>query len=646
MKVPYEWLKEYVKTDRSPDEVAESFTYLGLLLDKPIEKYISGSYETDILDLEHRMDRSDWLSILGCARDLAAFDSNKLLYPELQTEKPIKPAKNQIVDIQVLCPDIVNRFTTVVFRNVKVKDSPDWLKNRLEAYGIPSINNIVDITNYVMVELGQPMHAQDLTKMEAQEIVIRKAKAGESVTTLLGETVEVVPDAFVLTQNDKPTVIGGIVGGIKTGVDKSTTNIILDAGNYNQNTVRKVSRLLKIQNETVIRYDKFLHPNLTEIAIKRAARLILDLAGGDYYENIDWYPEKHAEKEMKIRYERVKKVSGMDIDTKRVEDILNKLGYEIILADEEGFYVKVPYFRTDVEVEDDIVSDVLRIGNYQNIPITSISETPPKEITPPIYKFEDELKDICVKLGLHEHITEPLVKRGESNPNQIMLENALSSEQNALRTTLYETLAPVLNIYTKHKISDIGVFEIGKFYTKETHNKSEKYNEIRVLEVVYKNSTNDPKIISQRVKTYLSTILYELGISGFVQSKSNENTEILFNKDLIGYLKYDSLTLFTEKLLKYKRQNDRVLSDFRNYKTEDLSLSIKKHRPIGPIIDKITNMDTDILGIELAETYIGDNVEKGEKGILLRVTHNSQKFDKLRDKIKTVLQEEFDIEFR
>jgi phenylalanyl-tRNA synthetase beta chain len=540
----------------------------------------------------------------------------------------------------------VNRFTTVVFRNIKVADSPDWLKNRLEAYGIPSINNIVDITNYVMVELGQPLHAQDLAKMEAQEIIIRKARKGETVTTLLGDIVEVIPEAFVLTQHDTPTVIGGVVGGINTSVDTATTDIVLDAGNYNQNTIRKVSRALKIQNETVLRCDKFLHPKLTEIAIQRATKLILELAGGDYYENIDWYPKEHPEKELKIRFDRLKKISGMDIASEKVEKILNKLEYEILYSDDEGHFVKVPYFRTDVEVEDDIVSDILRIGNYQTIPITPITAPPPKEITPEIYSFEDHLKDMCVKMGLHEHITEPLVTYNEANPNQIMLENALSSEQNALRTTLYETLAPILTAYDKHRVYNIGVFEIARIYTKAAHAKTEKYTETRVLEVVYRDFSDNPKKTAEKVKTYLATLLYELGLAAAEYKKTNAAVDIIFEDEVLGQLRYDSFTLYTEKLMACQQANTRVVSQYRNLKTEDISLAVPKEQQLGPIITTIRRAESNIANVSVADTYAGEILSKDKKGILLRVVHTLEDFQKTRKELSAILSKEFGVEMR
>ena len=354
MKIPLLWLKDYIDTNKSPMDIASAFTALGLLLDKPISN--------NVLDLEHRFDRSDWLSIIGCARDLAAMENVQLKLPKRHTAKGKEGGG---VKIEVECPDLVNRFNTRVFKNIKVGESPKWLKERLEAYGIPSINNIVDITNFVMVEYGQPMHAQDLAKMAKPEIVIRRAKNGEKITTLDGSVIDLDTEMFVLTQNGTATVIGGIVGGIATAVDNSTTNIVLDAGNYNQANVRKTARKIKVQNETVLRYDKFLHPDGTQLALERATQLILELAGGTFCENYDYYPKPKPHKQMQLRLNRLKLVSGMDFDMTRVKNILTALEYKVLRETPDTIFVEVPYFRTDVEVEDDLVSDILRIKMFR-----------------------------------------------------------------------------------------------------------------------------------------------------------------------------------------------------------------------------------------------------------------------------------------
>lgn len=615
MKIPLNWLKEYIEINKSKKEIADSFTALGLMLDKPATG--------DVLDLEHRMDRSDWLSIIGCARDLAAFENLELKYPEMYNEKGKELPENEKIKIDCKCPQKVNRFKTVVFKNITVKESPAWLKEKLESYGMPTKNNIVDITNYVMIEFGQTMHAQDIDKLAAKEIILRDAKKGEKVTTLLGETVELVPENFVLTQNDIPTVIGGIVGGLDTGVTESTKNIVLDSGNYNQVFIRKASRKIKVQNESVLRNDKFLHPYLNEVAIKRATKLILDLADGEFYENYDWYPNPVEFKKQTLTFSRIEKLSGMKFEVSKIKNILNKLEYKILSENEEGYELEVPYFRTDVEVEDDVVADILRINGYANIPFELIQSAPPKEITPEIFKFEERLRDILVNLGLHEHITDPLIDKNNVVSTQkdstIVLENALSSDKSALRTSIKQTLNTVFETYKKHKINEIGIFEIGKVYSKTVN---DKYEENRFLEIMYQNQSLNLKQSSDNFKKVLSALLSELEVEWVSAQKIWMITPI-------------SVSINTRELQKISRTSNRVVSDIPNNTTEDLSLIVELGKEFGETYDILKNSD-HVLDINVIEEF---KIDEKSKSILVRLTLDTSNTQEIRktliDKLKT-----------
>ena len=617
MKIPLDWLKEYVHLDNlSPQEIGDAFTQIGLMTDKP--------FDGKVFDLEHRFDRSDWLSILGCARDLAAYLKVDLKLPPTYTEEGKKPQANQIVNIKVECPGVVNRFNTRVFRNIKVQASPTWLKNRLEAYGVPSINNIVDITNYVMVELGQPMHAQDLARFREREIVIRKAHNEEKLCTFLGNEVTLYPEAFVLTQNGVATVLGGIVGGKETGVNEKTTDIILDAGNYNQNVIRKVSRKLKIQNETVLRYDKFLHPDLTQYAIERATYLILELAGGQYYQNIDWNPKESKPKEMILRRSRVSKLAGFDVPNETIADILTRLEYQIVNADVESFKLVVPYFRTDIEVEDDIVSDILRINGYAKIPTAQIQNAPPKDITPEIYIFEETLRDAMVQLGAHEFITDPLVclsdrqvsHNGNLAGNQIVLENSQNSQKSALRTSITDTLKEIIPNYTKNQINSGVLFEVGKIYSQKGDKKDyQTYTETRVLGCVVFDKGKSPKELHKITSSLLSTLLKNMGINDFSLKKLSGGAEatIYVGDRELGSCTYNSCTLYIQQLYAEQRHVDRILSDVQIPNFVETSFLVPKGFPVGGLMDVIKSTSSDVLKTNFLKKYggkeLGDNKE-------------------------------------
>ena len=409
------------------------------------------------------------------------------------------------------------------------------------------------------------------------------------MTTLLGETVTLDQSMFVLTQNDTPTVLGGIVGSKATAVDTSTTEIVLDAGNYDQNNIRKSSRKLKIQNETVLRYDKFLHPELTELAIQRATALILDLAGGTYYENEDYYPTPAPKKTQKLRFSRLKKVGGLDFSADQAAKILTRLEYKILEQTAEHIVAEVPYFRTDVEVEDDLVADILRINNYAHINPMPLDAAPPASITPTEVVFAEQMRDALVSMGAHEHITDPLVEVNDSE-FQVKLENALTSEKGALRTSIYETLRKVADIYKKHRVENISLFEIGLIYQQHGDPKDfASFKEIKTLEYIYQQEGADYAQINKVVKSVLAGFFNILGIKDYELAKTKNGTNIMIDRKTVGELKIDSFTIFYQDLAYLERQNIRVVPEIQNISLEDITLTAKIDTPMGGVFNYIKN---------------------------------------------------------
>jgi len=610
MKIPLVWLNDYIELNNTKKEIGEFFTKIGLMLDKPTTN--------NVLDLEHRMDRSDWLSIIGCARDLCAFKNVLLKYPMIyENNLPDIPIEDKI-EVKVNCTNKVNRFKTIIIKNVQVAPSPDWLKERLELYGITSINNIVDITNYVMVEFGQPMHAQDIDKLQSKEIILRDANINEKITTLLGEQIQLVSENFVLTQNNVPTVVGGIVGGKDTKVTFNTKNIVLDAGNYNQTYIRKASRKLKIYNETVLRSDKFLNPNIIDIALKRAVYLILQIAKGEAYNNFDWYPNKVDKKIINLTYNRIYKISGMEFSKNSIVNILNNLEYKIINDNLTHLTIQVPNFRTDVELEDDVISDILRISDYQKIPTVHINSSPPSEITSEIYKFESKLKLICINLGLHEHITDSLIDKNYINKNDhdktIILQNPLNTEKSALRTDIKQSLNLVYQNYLKHKIFKIGLFEVGNVYLKDANN---NFIEKRILQIIYHNNQVSIYNSVQEFKSIISRLLDELSLNWNTAQK-------------IWQIDATSMSVDLNELLKIYSPSNRVVTKINNYTTQDFSIILNLEFKFGQIYEKILNLNKNIISVEVVEQI---KIDDKNKSVLVRVTFDLFNNQNLREEI-------------
>lgn len=586
MKVPLVWLQDYVDIQgKKPAEVAAAFTQLGLMLDKPLD-------DSGVLDLEHRMDRADWLSITGCARDLAAYWEFPLKLPHVKIGK----LKEQvIIPITVQTPH-VRRFKTRVIKGVKVKPSPPWLKERIEAYGIDSVNNVVDITNFCLVELGQPMHAQDLAKLEKPEITIRQAVKGESIITLLGTKVELNPNIFILSSGDTPTVIGGIVGGKASGVTDTTKDIILDAGNYDQNIIRKNSRSLKIINESVSRYDKFLDPRAIDFALDRATVLIIELAGGTPFENGDYYPQTVTPRSQKLRYARLELLSGIQISHASVKKILKNLGYTITEESDVELVVEVPYYRTDVEVEDDLLADILRIRDYNNLPTLAFTAPAPINTTPLITTFEEKLRDAMTSLGADEHITSSLVKSREDK-DQILLENALSEDQNALRTSLAPALERILTNYAKHGVTGCIAYEIGKVF-------SAPNNELRHLTAV---TAGD-------IRSVLTTLMQTLGIKHYTV---NKNHEVQVDSARVGELiSKHVFTLETDALMKHVVPYSGVVSEFTHETVLDLSLELPKDAVFAEVEATIRKVGKGIKSVTVPDQH--------KNSLLVRITFAMQ----------------------
>jgi len=614
MKIPLIWLKDYIQTDKSIKELAADFTQLGLMLDKPLD-------DTNVMDLEQRLNRSDLLSMIGCARDLAAFEGIKLNLPKGYTKPGHPPSTIDQIQINIQTP-VVRRFQTRLIKGIKVGPSPKWIVDRLTGYGMDSINNIVDITNFCMIEYGQPMHAQDIAKLPGHDITIRKAKTGERLTTLLGTEIKLTQDTHILTSGGEPIVILGVVGGKQTGVSDSTKDIILDAGNYDSRVIRRSSRQLKIMNETVSRDDKFLDPRLIDHALARATELILEIAGGTYYENDDYYPSPVVPQTMTLRLSRLQLLSGMDITMTTAKKILKSLEYVIVEEGEGTITVEVPYFRTDIEVEDDLVSDILRINNYLNIPLQALSTPVPTDITSAIYKFEDRLRDLMVAQGAHEHITSSLTA-GSGASDQVILVNALTSDQNALRTNLVPGLTHVLSTYKKHKIKTIPVFEIGKVFRVSDNN----YLEGRLLTVT---SGADS----------LATLLTSLGITGY---HINQKHEILIANSLVGTVSSDTYTLVTDSLMTHVKNYSGIISEFDHSTSLDLSLLCPIKVTYGDIVDSLSSLKGDWIGISCKEVT---KLENQINNYLLTFTwtNDSKSVDSDKTLILKTLKDKLDID--
>lgn len=628
MKVPISWLKQYVATRQNSKEIAKKLTAIGHMQDGPVQSV----HGDQIIDLEIRQNRSDCLSIIGIARELGAIDKKRILYPELASNEVVK-AKFGDWRVQINEPKLCYRFNSIKIDNIRVTTSPPWLKKALLSYGMEPINNIVDITNYVMIELGQPLHAFD-SKHIKKKIIVRRALKNEKFTALGGRIFALTEDDLVIANDHTILAFAGIIGGNNSGVTDSTTSIILEAANYNQASVRRSSIRHNIRTEASLRLEKFLSSLLPSQALSRAVYLIKQICGGTVVGVDDACTISITPIKIKLEIAQFEKLSGISIKKKEIISILSYLEFQDVVVNTKSIVATVPYFRTDITCEEDLIEEILRIYGYDSIPEALPNEPTPNDIQSRLYDFEENIRDTMTALQFDEHITEPLTDKSENGKNPIKLQNSLSSQKQQLRTSLQSGLMKVRDNYHKHRKEDIRVYEIGKIYFRTT-----KYLEERTLGVLlsYKGVTYSD------IKGVIETVAIELG-------RTIKETDYFIT--LI-----DNVTLYAEisieKLFGNKKtESITVLTSPPKLVLQDLSLVSPQRVEVGQVLQSLKNCDDQVFEVMLGENPkdLGD----GYKSMFIKLSFSSpdnanvskDKVDKLRIKILKMLKSKYKIKLQ
>src|ERR1700685_1777949 len=322
MKVLYNWLKEFVDVKAAPSDLKARLSLAGVAIDS-VEESVAGP----VLDAEVTANRPDCLGHYGIAREVAAI--YRLPLKPLQPK--LKESAEKVVDaarVEIEAPELCGRFTARVLRGVKVQPSPDWLRQRLEAMGQKTINNVVDITNYVMFELGQPMHAYDLDKLADRRLIVRRARAAEKIRTLDGAERSLAKDMCVIADAARAIGIGGVMGGADTEISFSTRNILLEAAWFDPISVRRTEKALGLRTEASYRFERGADPEMAELASRRAAELIQQVAGGELLAGVvDVYPGKQQPLVIELSRRKLLRVMGADVPDRDIEEILRALGF-------------------------------------------------------------------------------------------------------------------------------------------------------------------------------------------------------------------------------------------------------------------------------------------------------------------------------
>ncbi len=432
---------------------------------KPGDSPLSYLQMDDYLyDLEITHNRGDLLGYIGIAQDLRAKTGDELIPPKVGIEEDPSIGK---FPIEIEAKDGCPRYTGRIIKDIKVDKSPSWMRYRLALVGQRPINNIVDITNYVLFELGQPIHAFDLSKLE-EKIVVRYAKEGEKFVTLDGVERELSPDVLLIADARKPVAIGGIMGGEESGVTDQTRDLLIEVAYFNPITIRKGAMYLKLTTEASYRFERKVDPELPPLASNRIARLITEIAGGKVgpLNDVNYLTVKPRKVYLKRAY--LSRLLGYEIPDKKVVEIFNNLGFTVH-QDDMGFEVIVPTRRQDISLPADLVEEVARIYGYDNIPGKIIS-TSGELVGRKLIKKTDRFRDFLIKLGLYEVKTIEFVGKKElsafsfSEESAVRIKNPVNESYEFMRPMLSMSVIQVVSTNWRRGISPVRVFESGKAF--------------------------------------------------------------------------------------------------------------------------------------------------------------------------------------
>ncbi len=498
MKFPLSWLKEYINVGNlSPTQIAEILTASGIEVDSvkysctPSDESssCSASDEDTIFEVSLTPNLGHCASILGIARELSASINTPVKIPQV-TLHAAGEEIHRFVSVSVQDTKRCPRYACRLVKGVKIAPSPEWMQKKLLSSGIRPVNNIVDITNYVLLEVGQPLHAFDFDKLKGNKIIVRTAHTDEPFVTLDGRERVLNEDDLLICDEERPVALAGIMGGLNTEVSETTSNVLIESAHFLPSTVRRTSKHLGLRTDSSRRFERSVDPNGVLLALDRAAQYMVEIAGGQVCKGvIDHKESLFPERLVKCRLSRINHLLGIQLGVSEVENIFKRLNFKTSWNGQDTFDVTIPTFRADIEVEIDLVEEVARIYGYDNI----VAEAPRyhSSMLPqaPIFLFENQVRSRLLSEGLQEFLTCDLIgptllhiANEASMPDEAVVKvlNPNSIEQSVLRTSLLPGLLGVVKHNYSFQNHDLSGFEIGRIHFKD----KDQYREQSVAGII------------------------------------------------------------------------------------------------------------------------------------------------------------------
>ena len=600
--------------------------------DTPLGTSLSEALGLDdvVFELEITPNRPDCLSLIGVAREIRAEIGNALKLPQVDFNEDETDIR-EMTSVTIEAPDLCPRYAARVIRGVKVGQSPAWLQHRLESVGIGIINNIVDITNFVLMEYGQPLHAFDYHKLTENRIVVRRAAAGENITTLDEIARELTPDMLVIADAEKPVALAGIMGGYDSEITETTCDVLLESAYFNPSSIRATAKALGISTEASYRFERGADPGVVLAALDRAAQLIAELAGGSICKGIaDVYPGQQPLCRIQLRPERVNFILGTALEAAEMVQILRHLGFdieesrpevaptgtkkdrdpEVAPTEKSVFQVTAPTFRSDITREIDLIEEIARVYGYNNIPTTLPKGDIPVPVPNPSTEVRKHIKYFLLAAGMMEAINYSFcdpncfdkIRFTADNPlrDALKLRNPLSPEMSVLRTTLIPSLLENAQHNRNHQIDTIALFEIGNVFIQDGGSsrsdlriatlEPERVTGILAGQIgdgVYSNPYREPDFYD--IKGLVEGILEVCGIVDYTLQKtdaptfhSGRNAAVLLDDRQLGTFGEAHPEVLENYDLPYKA----YLFDFDMEALVDAAIFAKRFEPI-PVYPKV-----------------------------------------------------------
>ena len=630
-----------------------------------------------LIEFEITSNRPDCRSIIGIAREAAVTLGKELKYPEIKVQACDEEMSFEI-DIQT---DLCKRYCGRVVKDVKVGPSPYWMQRKLIEAGMRPISNIVDITNYVMLELGQPLHAFDLDDIKYNKMTVKMAEEGEKFTTLDGVERTLTSDMLVIGNQDKTLDLAGIMGGENSEIKDTTTSIFIEGASFAKENIRATSKKLGLRTEASSRFEKGIDINLAEEAVNRACQLIEELGCGTVLNGmLDYYPQKEEVQKVTVNPVRINKLLGVNVPMDQFINILESLEFKCNLVSSEVLELEVPTFRLDITEDADILEEIARIYGYDNIPSASLEGNATAGVKTDKQKFIDNVKSNSIACGLNEILTYSFVSpRGvdkinlpdnDEKRNFVKIMNPLGEETSVMRTTLIPNMLDVISTNISHKVEEVSAFECGNTFIPQEG--------LPIETKKYCVGMYGKEVDFFVLKGVIESVLNNVGLKGY--EIEPETTNLTFHPGRCAKIVYNNIYIGTfgelhpdvienynlgQRVYVAEINIDTVFENLNLTKSynplpkypstsRDIALIVKDEVFVKQIEDIIKANGEDLVeSYKLFDVYKGAQIEEGHKSIAYSITYRSkdktltdEDVAKVHEKILSELSEKLNANLR